>query len=185
MITSQAIVAAGLDAKSLRARFDKPFAKIAPPEKRLIERWQSRAQSGRDRNLRDYKLYAAIDIAWDAGFRQTTQSIIGLIRDLNDSSGEEEALKTATQWGMTHLTKTVVSQKDGKPVSKTVLDLPVMYGVVLSLPRSMTLMRIARITTERLQVPFMKFEPDIQTDMNKLVCEIGNKRIEKGNRELG
>lgn len=185
VISSKAIIAAGLDSASLKARFDTPTPGI--PEKRLIDRWRARAQQGRDSNLENYKLYAAIDAAWDAGFRQTTQTLIGLIRDLSESSGENStaAMDTARKWGMTHLIVDEKDPKTGKPTGKKVLSLPVMNGVILSLPRAFTLMRVARIVTERLQVPLMRFDPAYMTDDNRLNCEIATQRVETGNREFG
>lgn len=155
------------------------------PEKALIERWRSRAQAGRDQNLANYRVFAAIDQAWDAGFRQTTQAFVGMIRDLRESSGEESALTAAQNWGLTHLIRRKLDPKTGKETGTPVLDLPVMYQVILSLPRSFTLMRVSRITTERLQVPLMKYEPALMTDDNRLKCELGTSRIETGNREFG
>jgi len=185
VISSQAIIAAGLDASSLRKRFETPTLGLA--EKRLVERWRARAQQGRDNNLENYKLYAAIDAAWDAGFRQTAQTLIGLIRDLSESSGEDSsaAMETARRWGFTHLITDEKDPKTGKPTGKKLLSLPVMHGVILSLPRAFTLMRVSRITTERLQVPLMRFDPAYMTDDNQLNCEIATQRVETGNREFG
>jgi hypothetical protein len=105
-------------------------SRTSAPEKRLVDRWRTRAQQGRDQNLENYKIYAAIDAAWDAGFRQTSQTLIGLIRDLAESSGDDPMtpIETARKWGLTHL---IVDQKDpktGKPTGRKMLSLPVMYG---------------------------------------------------------
>jgi len=186
VISSRAIAAAGLDAQSLKARFDPENDQpVGICEKRLITRWRARAQMGRDFNLGQYRLYGAIDRAWDTGYRQTTQTIIGLIRDLSELGSDDDALVAAEKWGMSHLIVAEKDPKTGKETGRRLLNLPVMYGVNLSLARSTLMMRISRILNERLSVPLMKFEPAFMSDENRLRTEISTQRIETANREFG
>ena len=140
---------------------------------------------GRDFNLSQHRLYGAIDRAWDCGYRQTAQTIVGLIRDLSETGSDADALVAAERWGMSHLLVPEKDAKTGKETGKTLLNLPVMYGVNIALARSTLMMRISRILNERLSVPLMKFEPAFMSDENRLRTDITTQRIETGNREFG
>jgi hypothetical protein len=135
--------------------------------------------------LGQFRLYGAIDRAWDAGFSQTSQTLVGLIRDLQELNGDEDAISAANKWGMTHLISREKDPKTGKETGNTLLNLPVFYGIHLTLARSTLLMRISRILNERLSVPLMKYEPAWMSDENRLRTEITTQRIETGNREFG
>lgn len=185
MISKTAIEFFGLDAKSLRPRFEPaPGTTRDPNVDRMIKRWRARAQQGRDMNLKNYKLYQAIDHCWDSGLRQTTQTMMSMLRDLTDSGGKDvDAVAVAKSWDMQHLISIQKDPKTGK--DSPVLDFPVMQQVILGLPRSFTMMRVSRILNERLQVPLMKYEAAWTTDINRLRTEVGTQRIEQGNREFG
>lgn len=187
VISSKAIVAAGLDSASLKPLFDPPSGVVSDPIRKMIDRWRSRSQSGRDMNLSHYRLYAAIDRAWDIGFQQASQTLVGLIKDLSENSQDDDraALSAANSWGMTHLITAEINPKTGKPTGKKLLNLPVMFGVNIALARATTMMRVAKIVNERLAVPLMKFEPAFTSEQDMLFTEIATQRIETGNREFG
>ncbi len=187
MISKRALQEFRLDAKHLQPLFDqmgrKDF-KVHEKVEALMKRWRARAQQGRDENLHHYKVFAALDHCWESGFRQTTQTMMGMLRDLTEASGKDvDAVTVAENWGMTHLIQEVKDPKTDKLTRQ--LDFPVMQEVILGLPRAFTMMRVARIMTERLQVPLMKYEPAWTTKINQFRCEVGTQRVEQGNREFG
>jgi len=191
VISKRAIKAFRLDAESLRHLFEPKPGETAwtphPAVKRLVDRWKARAQQGRDENLRQYRLYAALDHCWESGFRQTTQTLMSMVRDLQDygpkGQGGVDAVAIAESWGLTHLVSATHDPKTG--VTSKTLDFPLLQEVILGLPRAFTMMRVARIMTERLQVPLMKYEPAWTTKINQFRTEVGTQRIEQGNREFG
>lgn len=185
MISAADLARYGLDPTSLRARFDKDANLLAEPERKLIERWKSRAQAGRDWNLTNYKTYLAIDRAWDADFYQTTQTLIGMLKDLVESKNEEQALQVVGQWGMTHLLCVDAEAKTGQPAGKKRLSLPVLYSVILSIPRAYTMMRISRLVNERTSVPLFKYEPAFSSDENRMAGEVITQLVDSIARNLG
>lgn len=186
VITAKAITKYGLDGKSLRKRFEpEPGQSMGRAEQQLIKRWRDRAQGGRDQNLVHHRLYSSIDQAWDKPFSQTTASIIGMLRDLQELNGDTDAAVVAQKWGMSHLIVPEKDAKTGKETGRKLLNLPVFHGIHLSIDRSTLLMRISRILNERLSVPLMKFEPAFTSEKNQLRGEITTQRMECANREFG
>ena len=61
MISPQVFERHKCDAESLKAVFDKPSAEYSDGAKRLVTLIRNRCQEGRIMNLRDYRIYAAID----------------------------------------------------------------------------------------------------------------------------
>ncbi len=185
MISNADLLRYRLDPASLRQRFDKDANLLGVPERRLIERWRSRAQTGRDWNLTHYRTFLAVDRAWDTDFYQSTQTIIGMLKDLVETKNEASAISVVNQWNMTHLLAPDTDPKTGQPTGKKVLNLPALYSVILSLPRAYTLMRISRIVNERMSSPFMKFEPAFSSDQNKLYGDVLTQRVDVMNRDFG
>lgn len=185
MISNADLLQYRLDPASLRQRFDMDPNLLGVPEKRLVERWKSRAQAGRDWNLTHYKTYLAIDRAWDSDFYQSTQTIIGMLKDLVETKSMDTAISVVTQWSMTHLLAPDIDAKTGQPTGKKTLNLPALYSVILSLPRAYTLMRVARIVNERMASPFMKFEPAFSSDLNRLYGDVLTQRVDVMNRDFG
>lgn len=183
MISAQDLVRYRLDPASLRLRFDTDTP--GPAETRLIKRWAARAQQGRDWNLQHYKLYLAIDHAWDADFYQSSQTLVGLLKDLSETKNMEDAVRTAQSWNMPHLVCAATDPKTGLPTGGQTLNLPVLYAVTLSLARSYTMMRVARVVNERMSKPFMKYEPAYTTDLNRLRCEIHTQLANQKDNDFG
>ena len=138
-------------------------------------------------NLASWRLYAAIDYAWDVGYRQANETLVGLIRGISEANPTDDkaSMEAAKSWGMTHLITPEIDPKSGRATGKQLVNLPTMFGVQLALGRSTTLMRVSRILTERMAVPLMKFDPAFMSDRNRLIGEIVTQRVETGNREFG
>lgn len=183
MITAQDLVAYGLDPKSLRARFDKDESELSVVEKKLVRRWRDRAQSGRDHDLLHYRIYLAIDRAWDADFYQSSNALIAMLRDMRTAKNEAEMISVAREWNMTHLL-TVEGDDKGQP-KRTTLSMPALYSVIISLPRNYTAMRVSRIVNERMSTPLFKYEPAFQSETNRLRCEVATQYIDQKARYFG
>lgn len=185
MLSDSDLVNLKLDRASLRARFDRDRSEMTPAEQRLVDRWKQRAQGGRDFNLLHYKVFLAIDRALDSDFYQTTQTLMGLLKDLADTKDQEAAVSVVNTWGMPHLLTPDIDPKTGLATGKKILSLPALCQVVVSLARSYTQNRVARIVNERTSVPLFKYEPAFATDENRLACEVLTQAVDQISRNFG
>lgn len=185
VITASEIARLKLTPKDLQARFDKPEAELGEAEKLLVQRWRNRAQAGRDFCYRHYQTYLAIDRAWDANFYQSTQTLIGFLHELSLMEGAEHVESIAQKWNMTHLLVPEQDPKTGAGTGRRTINVPTMYSVIVSLGRAYTMARVSRLVNERVGTPFMKYEPAVSTDANKLFGDLTTQGIGVMNREMG
>lgn len=185
MLSATDLVNYRLDPASLRQRFDRDRSLMTPAEQKLLARWRSRVQGGRDFNLLHYKTFLAIDRALDSDFYQTTHTLIGLLKDLSEARSQESAVEVVNTWGMPHLLEADVDAKTGKPTGKKRLSLPVLSQVVVSLARAYTQNRAARIVNERTSIPLFKYEPAFSTDTDRLFCEVITQAVDQISRNFG
>lgn len=185
MVVDQRLVNLKLDPASLRLRFDRDRSLMTVSEQKLVDRWKQRAQGGRDFNLIHYKTYLAIDRALDSDFYQTTQTLIGLLKDLAGAKDQEAAMSVVNTWNMPHLLEDDLDAKTGQPTGKKRLSLPVLSQVVISLARAYTQNRVSRIVNERTSIPLFKYEPAYSTDQNKLYCEVITQAVDQISRNFG
>ena len=182
-MTSAELSALGLDPLSLKARFDTD--KLGEVEQRLVRRWKNRVEAGRQWNLRHWRVYHAVDRAWDSDFYQAPNTMISLLKEVADSKNEKEALEVASRLQMTHLIVPDIDGKTGKPTGKKRLSIPTFYEIIIALARNYTLMRVSRLATERLQVPLFKYEPAMSTELNKARAEVLTQRVDAMARDYG
>ena len=90
-----------LDEKSLKAAFDADKIAKKAGAYRLTETIRDRIRDGIDRNRRDYRLFKAMDWAYDAPFYQVSYT---QLRGLLDSRpSDAKVMETVNQWGLSHL----------------------------------------------------------------------------------
>lgn len=191
----------GCDTESLRALFtisedqitpakDKKGVKV-PPRKtsdetttgekpgvyRLRQLLRSRLQDGAQNNLRDYRIFAAIDYAYDAPFHQTTPTLVQHI--LHQKMTYEESLKVVEGWGLVWSDIFRLERgpdgavlKDDKGCNRFVVNAPSLVRTLIPLVKSLVTVRTAKLYTDRDQIPLFKFEPIHATDENRLLCEV-------------
>lgn len=183
MITYAALKALKLTPEDLKKRFGEDKVRTEKEEK-LWKRWQARAQAGYSFNLAHYRLYLALDRAWNVPFYQTTQTLLGFLKDLIESKNQAAAMQAVKSWKMTHLLVDDVDPKTGQPTGKSHLSVPVLSEICLSIARSATLMRTSRLANERRQSPLYKYEPAHQTEVNRLKGELMTQRVDQMAREF-
>lgn len=185
VITASEITRLKLTPKDLQERFDKPEAEMGDAEKLLVQRWKNRSQAGRDFCYRHYQTYLALDRAWDANFYQSTQTLIGFLHDLSQLEGAQHVESLAQKWSMTHLLTPELDPKTSQPTGRKTVNVPTMYSVIMSLGRAYTMARVSRLVNERIGTPFMKYEPAVSTDVNKLFGDLTTQGIGVMSREMG
>jgi hypothetical protein len=169
----------GLTEENLKAKFtsDAPEDGI----KELKKRISSRIIDGRTFSFTHWKLWQAIDALCETPFRQASSAVLMQLSDRNPTS--EETLKTAGNWGLTHLIQERQDPKTGKKT--TFLDIPKFFNVFVPLARSFSLVRAAKLTTDRIQVPLFKWEPPHDTPSLRKKCEVLTDRVEGMTNTLG
>lgn len=161
----------------------KPLAmnvEAHPKFKKCIERVAARIQDGVDRNLRDYKLWWALDKAYDAPFYQVS---FQLLSDMMEKGYDEERVNSlVTEYGLTHLLEPMINA-DGTPCcgsdgkQKKSINIPVFTQVLVPLCRAYDAVRWAKIFNDRNQWPLYKYDPAYWTKANRLRCDLWTSRV--------
>ena len=181
MITKETIKAFKLTPKDLKPVFTSK--KPSPAVQALVDTIRDRIQEGRDMNLRDYRYWWAMDVAYDAPFRQVSQTIFQQFcetlakKDLTSA----DALKKAESWG---LTKFITTRKNADGADEKCIDIPVMFKVIVPLVRAYVNIRWAKLWDLRDLVPFLKYEPVMSTTLNRVRCEIVTNAIEMQGQQM-
>lgn len=158
------------DSESLKKHFDKPSSEYADGPKRLVNIIRTRCQDGRIMNFRDYRIYAAIDMAYDAPFNQVTPTLVRNLIDKNTSY--EETLKAVKAWGLTqcNLFCNRTNPLNGKV--ETVFNAPTFFQVLVPLVKSYVTIRLAKLFNDRNNTPLFKYEALKDTARNRVACEV-------------
>src|SRR5690348_12645159 len=69
----------------------------------LWQRVRSRIQEGMNRNFQDYRIYHALDLAWETPFRQISPTMLAYFIERGDTLDDGEVQKMVTDLGLTHL----------------------------------------------------------------------------------
>lgn len=136
--------------------------------KPLYDRIQARINEGVTYNLKNYRLYYALDLAWNTPLRQTTQTLLWSLID--KKADDKQVVSALEEWGLTHMVK-----GDG---TKKTIDLPVFFNIFIPLVRAYLTIRWARITNDRKNYPLFKYEPQHQTHDAKIQCEAITDRVQ-------
>lgn len=164
----------GLDPESLKALFDASTIEKRPKIKDLVKMIQEIIRNGIKRNRDDYRLFKAMDWAYDSPFYQVGYTQLkGL---LSSSPDEKKVMEWVNQWGLTHLLPDVLDkngccvQENGKP--KKALNLPVFFNIFVPVVMAYITIRWAKLFNDRNLVPLYKYEPVTFTKENRFRCEV-------------
>jgi len=172
----------------LRSKFEySPKTRRRPKDdkiKEFIELTRDRIREGRRQNLSDFRMWWAMDTAYDVPFKQTTYSHVSTFveRVMNSDAQPSEILKMAKEWGIASFIKE--TDNDGKKCKPRV-DLPVFFQIFIPLVRAYLHIRWAKLFNDRNVFPLLKFEPLKNTEVNRLRCEVITDLIEAMGQQLG
>ena len=159
----------GVSAGSYRRIFSAKPADYPKRVKELVQLISQRVMDGRSRNFREWRTYAAIDIAFDAPWQQTTPTMINHILSKNMSL--DETLASVREWGLKEDDLFLkVMQPDGKMIS--VPNPPVFFQIVIPIVRAYTIMREAKLFNERNLNPLLPYRPLKEISRNQVLTEI-------------
>ncbi len=171
-----------LDPDSLKAAFDVNTLEKRPKVKKLVNQIRDTIQGGINRNRSDYKLYKAMDWAYDTPFYQVSYTQLrGLI---SSSPDEKKVMETVNSWGLTHLLPdklnkdgTACCGADGKPMKA--LNLPVFFNIFVPIVMSYITIRWAKLFNDRNLIPTYKYEPVTFTRDNRFRCEVITQLVQR------
>lgn len=193
MIDLQILEDYGLTHENLKSWFDedpKTFSALPLKQQEAITQLRNhirnRVQWGRDWNLANHQIYHALDLAWDAPFKQVSPTLIASLMGAEVGDDKSDVAKKLTGWGI-DLSQVVEDVPDPKVKGKSIrrVNVPAFFQVFVPLVRAYVTIRWAKIINDRRLVPFFKFEPAIDTKQNRLKCDVITSRIELMSRQIG
>jgi hypothetical protein len=172
-----------LDPDSLKAAFDCKTIEKRPKVKALVESIRDVIRDGINRNRRDYRLFKAMDWAYDSPFYQVSYTQLrGL---LSNRSDDRKVLETVNQWGLTHLLPNILDGSGNAccdPVTKLpkkAVNIPVFFNIFVPIVMAYITIRWAKLFNDRNLVPLYKYEPVQFTKENRLRCEVITQIVQK------
>lgn len=139
--------------------------------KKLRKLINERIKDGRERSLKDYRIWAAVDLAYDAPFHQETPTLIRHILSTCDTA--EKVKSAVSSWGLCEgsLFCTEKGEKPGDP-DKMWLNPQIFHEVLVPAVRGYLSVRLSKIFNDRNLDPLFKYVPQRLTELNRVRCEI-------------
>lgn len=149
---------------------------------KLVDLLSARVRDGRTMNLRDYRTYAAIDLAYDAAFNQTTATFVHHLMSKNWSADKiHEALDG---YGLSER-DLFMRVPTGDGGEKLMLNPPIFFRIFIPIVKAYVTIRLAKLFNERNKSPLFTYDPLKETPRNRLVCEIITDVIQKMSTDYG
>ena len=156
----------GVTTDSLKKIFGGEDRDVPDEAMPLLDKIRDRIDDGLHWCIKNHKIYHALDLAWDAPFKQVSPTLANSI--LNKDLDEETVTNAVHDWGLTSMLEDV---EDSKGTRKS-LNIPVFFNVFVPIVRSYVTIRWARMYNDRRQYPLFKYEMGKHTTVNKLREEI-------------
>lgn len=173
-----------LDPKSLKKYFDADKLAAASNDdktKKLVTNISSSIREGIRRNRTDYRLYKAMDWAYDSPFYQVSYTQLrGL---LSNNPDDKKVMETVNSWGLTHLLPVVMENgkeccnADGS--KKRAVNIPVFFNIFVPIVMAYIGIRWAKLFNDRNLNPMFKYEPVQFTKENRIRCEVITQAVQK------
>lgn len=174
MVDLKILKAHGVSTESLKDIFTAE--KIAEKPAHWLDRIRNRIQNGRDFCFANYRLYFALDQAFDCSFRQLSptlaESVAAHLSNDPMSADYQQQLKTAMEWGLTHLISDRYDPKTGKKLPGKVFNLPVFWRVIVNIAPAYMMIRVAKQVNDRNRDPYLKYEPFRDTPEDRFRCQV-------------
>lgn len=144
---------------------------------RLRRRIRSRIQGGRDFNLSNYRMFHALDTAWDMPLKQITPTMLMSLLDKNQEP--QTVINTLQSWGIDP-DEALIEVPDPKSPDKTQkkVSIPAFFRIFIPLAKAYVTIRWAKLVNDRNQVPHYKYEPAISDQISRMRCEVITAAVE-------
>lgn len=184
MVDLDILKAHGVSAEKLKEKFNRPREDWSEKQQKFIDRVVNRCRAGRDLNLEKHQLFYALDLAWDVAFTQISPTLLTTLCDKSaDSADVMEILKTAGK----DIREVVQEVPDPKTPGKSMkrVSVPAFFEVTVPLCAAYLKARWAKLTNDRQQFPFFKYDPIISDQATRLKCGVITNRVEEMVVEYG
>lgn len=164
------------------------FNRDTPPAhnsklKKFIDTLNARIKDGKIRALRDYRAWAAVDLAFKNPFTQINPMIIASI--LDTAVKADDVKKQLEMWGLSEETLFVDGLAPDGVTPCKFLNKDTFYKILLPTVMTYCEAREAKLYNDRDQFPLLKYEPFTSTTQNTLVSEALTAIFEKQGHQLG
>lgn len=160
------------DDTALKAIFTLPEDKQSVRVRELRNLIRDRIQSGREKNLRDHRIWFAIDLAYEVPYAQTTPTLVQhVLGSLDRTCTYEQALKAGKEWNL-DLANFFCDVKGADGKTRKVPFVPSFFKILIPAVKSYVTIRQAKLFTDRNQIPLFKYEALKNTEKNRVRCEI-------------
>lgn len=158
----------GICSQEYKKIFTMPPEKRPPQLQKLFARIKDRVYNGRSQNLKDYRIYAAIDLAYELPFNQTTPTILQSI--VAQHPTPEQARDLLKSWGLSE--ETLFLKVDVSGATKLIPNPPVFYNVLVPLVKAYATIRAAKIYNDRNRSPLLPYKPLKNITEDRVICQI-------------
>lgn len=167
----------GVSVDMLKSKLDKPDLQFDDKTKELVNQVRDIIQGGMAFSLKDWRIYAAIDEAYNVSYQQINPTLIRKIVSKSFKNWQE-IVAEFNQWGLNaESLYATVKGEDG--VEKKVLKEKTFWKIFIPLVKSYLTIRLAKLYNDRDQYPFLKYEPNKFTDEAWMVGEILTELVER------
>ena len=151
--------------------------------KQLWNRVRSRIQEGMNRNFTDYRIYHALDKAWEVPFRQLSPTMLSDF--LGQDPNTKEVYDQLQKWGLTHLVTQELDKRTGEATGKKVFDMPMFFEVYVPLVKAYVTIRWGSVMNDLDQDPFFDYVWAKLTTPNRLKCSAITDRVQVMSNQYG
>lgn len=181
----------GCDSKSLKKLFapEGKKAKRSEDIESLVTLLRDRIKDGRTRALNDYRIWAAVDLAYDCPFEAETPTIVRHIisqcRGDNPEAEMQNLLGAVKSWGLCQSDLFCRVEDKGSPGGYMLgLNKPLFFGVVIPIMRGYLNIRLSKLYNDRNKNPLFDYQPQHDTEADRIACEIVTSVVQGMNLEF-
>lgn len=148
----------------------------------LMRRLRSRVQEAMARNLASWRLYYALDLAWDVSFSQTSPTLLSTLmdKDCNDAKVRE----MFKEFGAFDCLREI-QDPDNPTKKKYEMNFPLFVSTVVPLVQAYVKIRWAKIMNDRRLTPFFEYVPAKMTASNMAKCAAITDRVQVISNQYG
>jgi hypothetical protein len=181
MVSLKRLEKSGLTDASIKEAFttENPSAEIIALKNRI----RARNTDGLNSNFQTYKIYWAIDQAINAPFKQCTMTLVQALA--SEPPNSKTILDAVKQFNLEEFYQDEIDPKTNKSTGKKKMRVPTFFNITIPLVSAYLDSTAAHITNERNQSPHFKFEPLVNTPINRARGELLTNRIETMTTQMG